>query len=81
MTGSQAVSPATVASHVHSGSAAVRGDGVHRSAAHTSAALTRPLISALIGKGHEPDAIGRKNAAAIAQMTPLTASSARTTKR
>ena len=52
--GPPSVSTATVSSHVHSGSAAVRGDGVQCSAAHTSAALTRPAISALIGKGHEP---------------------------
>lgn len=45
---------ATVTSHVHNGNAATRGDVVHRAAAHTRAALTNPLITALIGKGTEP---------------------------
>jgi len=45
---------ATVRSHVHNGRAASRGDLVHRPAAHTSAALTNPLINPLMGKGIEP---------------------------
>ena len=45
---------ATVSNHAHSGNAAVRSDVVHREAAQTSAALTRPLTSALTGKGTEP---------------------------
>lgn len=44
----------TVINHVHKGSAATRGDLVHRPAAHTSAALTNPLINPLIGKGIVP---------------------------
>lgn len=44
----------TVSSHVHSGKAATRADVVHRPAAHTKAALTRPLIKALMGNGIEP---------------------------
>jgi hypothetical protein len=43
-----------VRSHVHNGKAATLGDVVHRAAAHTSAALTSPLINALTGKGTEP---------------------------
>ena len=43
---------ATVRSHVHNGSAASRGDLVHRPAAHTSASeLTNPLINPLMGNG------------------------------
>ena len=64
------VSPATVSSQHHNGNAAIRGADVHCSAAHTSAALTRPLISALIGKGTDPIRRGRKNAAATAESTP-----------
>jgi hypothetical protein len=45
---------ATVSNHVHSGNAASRGELVQRPAAHTRAALTNPLINALIGKGIEP---------------------------
>jgi len=45
---------ATVNSHVHNGSAATRGDLVHRPAAHTKAALSSPLINALMGNGIEP---------------------------
>ena len=52
--GPPSVSTATVSSQVHSGSAAVLGDDVQCSAAHTSAALTRPPISALIGNGTDP---------------------------
>jgi hypothetical protein len=48
------VSPATVSSQHHSGSAATRGEDVHCVAAHTSAALTRPLMSALIGNATDP---------------------------
>ncbi len=74
-------SSATVSSHVHSGSAAVLGDEVQCSAAHTSTAFTRPAINALIGKGHEPRRVGRKNDAMIAQKTPSIASSVRTRTR
>jgi len=45
---------ATVSNHVHSGNAAIRGELVQRPAAHTSAALTNPLINALMGRGIEP---------------------------
>jgi hypothetical protein len=45
---------ATVSSHVHNGSAATRADLVHRPAAQTRAALTRPLINPLIGNGIVP---------------------------
>jgi len=45
---------ATVSNHVHSGNAASRGDRVQRPAAHTRAALTSPLINALMGTGIEP---------------------------
>ena len=44
----------TVISHVHNGSAATRGELVHRPAAQTRAALTNPLINPLMGKGMEP---------------------------
>ncbi|MDT5351205.1 MAG: hypothetical protein QOH91_4492 [Mycobacterium sp.] len=44
----------TVNNHVHNGSAATRGDLVHRPAAHTRAALTSPLINPLMGIGIEP---------------------------
>jgi hypothetical protein len=47
-------STATVSSQVISGSAAVLGDDVQFSAAHTSAAFSRPAISALTGNGHVP---------------------------
>ncbi len=45
---------ATVNSHVHNGNAASRGERVHRPAAHTSAALTSPVISPLMGNGIVP---------------------------
>ena len=45
---------ATVRSHVHNGKAATRGDLVHRPAAQTRAALTNPLINALMGNGIVP---------------------------
>ncbi len=45
---------ATVKSHIHSGSAATRGDLVHRPAAHTKAALSNPLSNPLMGNGIEP---------------------------
>ena len=45
---------ATVSNHVHSGNAASRGDLVQRPAAQTRAALTNPLINALMGKGMAP---------------------------
>lgn len=45
---------ATVNNHIHSGNAATCADLVHRRAAHTRAALTRPLINALMGNGIEP---------------------------
>ncbi len=45
---------ATVRSHVHNGSAATRGDLVHRPAAQTSAELSNPLINPLMGNGIEP---------------------------
>ena len=72
---------ATVSNQVHSGIAAVRNDVVHRVAAHTSAALTRPLISALIGKGTEPIYAGSSKAAVTAERTPSTASKVSTTAR
>jgi hypothetical protein len=43
-----------VRSHVHNGNAATLGDLVHRPAAQTRAALTNPLINALMGKGIVP---------------------------
>ena len=75
------VSTATVSSQVHNGSAASRGEDVHCSAAHTSAALTRPLSSALMGNGTGPMRSGRKNAAANAESTPSMANSVSTTTR
>ena len=45
---------ATVSSQVHNGRAAILGEAVHLHAAHTRAALTNPLINALIGNGIEP---------------------------
>jgi len=45
---------ATVKSQVHNGNAATRADLVHRPAAHTSAALSNPLINPLMGNGIEP---------------------------
>lgn len=72
---------ATVNNQVHSGSAAVRSDVVHREAAQTSAALTKPLTSALTGNGTEPMYAGSSKAAVIAERTPSTPSSARTTTR
>ena len=52
--GTAEAKPATVASQVHSGMAASRGDDVHCRPTHTRAALSRPLISALIGNGTGP---------------------------
>ena len=75
------VSTATVSSQVHNGSAASRGADVHCSAAHTSAALSRPLSSALMGNGTGPMRSGRKNAAANAESTPSMANSVSTTTR
>src|SRR5579875_2859511 len=72
---------ATVSNQVHSGNAAVRSDVVHREAAQTSAALTRPLTSALTGKGTEPMYAGSSKAAIIAERTPSTPSSVSTTTR
>ncbi|CPB09851.1 Uncharacterised protein [Mycobacterium tuberculosis] len=54
---------------------------VHRAAAHTSAALTNPLIKALIGNGAEPIYQGISRAPASADTTPSTVNRARTTKR
>ena len=45
---------AAVRSHVHSGKAAIRGDLAHRPAAHTNAAFSNPLMSALMGNRIEP---------------------------
>jgi len=45
---------ATVNSQVHSGKAASLADVVHRPAAQTRAAFTRPLIYGLMGNGIEP---------------------------
>jgi hypothetical protein len=52
--GPPVLSTPTVISHVHNGSAATRVELVHRPAAQTRAALTKPLISPLMGKGMEP---------------------------
>ncbi len=45
---------ATVSSQVHNGNAATRDDVVQCMAAHTRAALTKPLMNALIGNGIDP---------------------------
>jgi hypothetical protein len=43
-----------VSNQVQRGNAAIRGEVVQRPAAHTSAALTNPLINALTGNGIDP---------------------------
>jgi hypothetical protein len=75
------VSAATVNSHVDSGSTASRADFAHWPAAQTRAAFVRPLINPLIGNGMEPIKAGSSRAPAMAERTPSTASSVRTTVR
>ncbi len=48
------LSTATVTSHATNGIAATRDEPVQCDAAHTSAAVTNPLINPLIGNGTGP---------------------------